>query len=259
MKQADGGYRPSYNVQIFTDQANGLIVGIHPTQETNDCKQLIPAVDIIGKNTGRSPDQLVADGGYTNRENIIAIDQRHIDFIGSFPDRSDITIGQLKRRGIDPAFSQKAFYRDQDQNTLTCPAGKLLEHKGQFATDIGVIESRYQACFTDCAACQFKDKCCPQSLNKGKGRSVAKRLNHPIVEAFISKMRTTQSKDIYKQRGAISEFPNAWIKEKIKLRQFRLRGIRKVETECLWAALTYNIQRWIQLLWRPTKVPRIIQ
>ena len=51
--------------------------------------------------------------------------------------------------------------------------------------------------------------------------------------------------------GAIAEFPHAWIKEKIGLRQFHLRGLLKVGMEALWACLTYNIQQWIRLCWRP--------
>lgn len=48
----------------------------------------------------------------------------------------------------------------------------------------------------------------------------------------------------------MAEFPNAWIKEKLGLRQFRLRGLVKVRLEVLWAALTYNIQQWVRLSWR---------
>jgi hypothetical protein len=63
-------------------------------------------------------------------------------------------------------------------------------------------------------------------------------------------METDTAKAIYRQRGAVAEFPNAWIKEKLGLRQFRLRGLIKVRLEVLWAALTYNIQQWIRLSWR---------
>jgi hypothetical protein len=45
----------------------------------------------------------------------------------------------------------------------------------------------------------------------------------------------------------VAEFPNAWIKDKIRLRQFRLRGLIKASMEALWACLTYNIQQWIRL------------
>ena len=251
MKQADGGYRPSYNVQISTDHAHGLIVGIKPTQETNDCHQLLPAIDTIEHNTGHYPKTLVADGGYTHRENILAMDKKGVDFMGSLPDCSNIAASQLQKRGIDPKFNHDAFRHDQTQNVLICPAGKFLEHKGTYEKNIGVVESRYQARAADCTACSFRDQCCPRSFSRG--RSVAHRLNHPVVESFILKMHTPQAKEIYRKRGPTAEFPNAWIKEKMGLRQFRLRGILKVGMECLWAALTYNIQRWIQLIWRTPK------
>ncbi|PIR18016.1 MAG: hypothetical protein COV48_07955, partial [Elusimicrobia bacterium CG11_big_fil_rev_8_21_14_0_20_64_6] len=44
---------------------------------------------------------------------------------------------------------------------------------------------------------------------------------------------------------------NAWIKEKFGLRQFRTRGKEKTNQEALWASITYNIQQWIRLIWRP--------
>ena len=38
-----------------------------------------------------------------------------------------------------------------------------------------------------------------------------------------------------------AEFPNAWIKDKIGLRQFRLRGLVEATLEAVWACLIYNI------------------
>lgn len=107
----------------------------------------------------------------------------------------------------------------------------------------------YQARAADCQACAFKDKCCRQ--NESKGRSIVRAVEDPVVVAFNEKMQSQQGKAIYKQRGAVAEFPNAWIKAKIGLRQFRLRGSIKVGMEARWASLTYNIQQWIRLRWRP--------
>jgi hypothetical protein len=72
-----------------------------------------------------------------------------------------------------------------------------------------------------------------------------------VVVAFRQKMETEAAQQAYRQRGAVAEFPNAWIKEKIRLRQFRLRGLAKVRMELFWACLTYNVQQWIRLCWRP--------
>ena len=71
-----------------------------------------------------------------------------------------------------------------------------------------------------------------------------------VIAAFRAKMQTAEAKQIYRQRGAVAEFPNAWIKAKMGLRQFHLRGLRKVKMEAVWACLTYNIQQWIRLRWR---------
>ncbi|MEW5694087.1 MAG: transposase [Candidatus Hydrogenedentota bacterium] len=56
---------------------------------------------------------------------------------------------------------------------------------------------------------------------------------------------------MYKNRGEIAEFPNLWIKCKFKLRQFMLRGLEKVKNEITIAALAYNIEQWIRLIWIP--------
>jgi hypothetical protein len=48
----------------------------------------------------------------------------------------------------------------------------------------------------------------------------------------------------------VAETPNLWIKAKFRLRQFSVRGLRKVGMEALWACLTYNICVWTRLRWR---------
>ena len=76
-------------------------------------------------------------------------------------------------------------------------------------------------------------------------------VEHIVVAVFRAKMQTAEAKEIYKKRGAIAEFPNAWIKDKIRLRQFRLRGQIKACAETIWACLAYNIKQWIRLRWKP--------
>jgi hypothetical protein len=60
-------------------------------------------------------------------------------------------------------------------------------------------------------------------------------------------MATEQTQRNYRRRGRVAEFCNAWIKSKLGLRQFHVRGLAKVGTEMLWACLTYNLQHWIRL------------
>jgi hypothetical protein len=75
--------------------------------------------------------------------------------------------------------------------------------------------------------------------------------NVPTVAAFVEKMKTPEAQAIYKQRKRIAEFPHLWLKEKLGLRRFHVRGLVKVSCEALWACLTYNLQQWWRLRWRP--------
>lgn len=250
MKQSDGGFAPSYNVQLSTEAAHQLIVGAGVSQSGSDYTELVGAVKRVEENLQAKPEQVVADGGFTSRENIVSLAAQGVDFVGSLPERDPQAKGQLQRRGVAEAFYPKAFVYDARPDTYRCPAGQTLRHSGQ-AQRPGVVQHQYRAQPELCAACRFKAQCCP--LNASKGRTIVRAEEAPAVAQFIEKMETAQAKEIYRQRGAVAEFPNAWIKDKLGLRQFHVRGLLKVKLETLWVCLTYNIQQWIRLVWRPRR------
>lgn len=243
MKHGDGGYAPSYNVQISTDATAKVIVGVAVSQSASDYGLLEPAVQTIATNLGEFPQQVVVDGGFTCGQTIVQMQQKEIDLIGSLPEKR----GEPIQGVADPAFRLEAFDYRAEENCFICPAGKTLAYRSK-EKHRGGMRYRYQAAAADCQLCPFKPRCCPKA---GQGRWLMHQVDDPAVVAFREKMQTSQAKEIYKQRGAVAEFPNLWIKTKIALRQFRVRGLHKVEIEARWACLTYNIQQWIRLCWRP--------
>lgn len=206
------------------------------------------SLERVEENLGHPPQQMVPDGGFTSRQNIVELEAQRVDLMGSLGAGKAPSAGQMKRRGVAEEFYPQAFVYDAAQDSYPCPAGQMLRPTGQEPRP-GVVQHPYRAEEKVCAACPFKAQCCPQ--NASKGRSITRAVEAPPVQAFAQKMQTEEAKRIYRQRGALAEFPNAWIKEKLGLRQFRLRGVAKVLLEVLWAALTYNIQQWIRLRWRP--------
>jgi transposase len=248
MKQANGGFAPSYNVQITTDATCGLVVGVDVTQAGNDCDQLEKAIDRVEANTGKTPQQVLVDGGYTMKhDNIERMAERGIDLIG--PEVANSSDESLKRRGVQPEFYPDKFDYDQASDTFRCPAGKILKHI-QARQRGNSYEHDYRASVADCSTCPFQVQCCPKSA----ARQVVRKQESPAVQAFRIKMQSEEAQELYRQRARIAEFPHAWIKEKFGLRQFRLRGLKKVGIEALLACLTYNICQWIRLNWRPTLV-----
>jgi len=247
MKQPDGGFAPAYNVQLSTDAAQKIIVGAAVSQSCNDYGELLPAMRRVEKTFERLPEQAVADGGFTCRRNILDMAAAGIEFYGSLSEANPGSAG-LARRGISPEFYPSAFKYDPPTNTYVCPQGKVLAHRRQKSRP-EMVEHFYRAQRTDCGACPFAEQCC--GPKRDQGRVIVRLEERPEVSAFGQKMQTAEATAIYRQRSAVAEFPNAWIKAKLGLRQFRLRGLLKVGMEVLWACLTYNIQQWIRLSWLP--------
>lgn len=249
MKHGDGGLAPSYNVQLSTDAAHKVIVGVELTQCSSDSGSLAPAMDEVREVMGRYPEAVVADGGFTNRESITEMEARTVPFYGSLSTVEARQAGAMKAAGIDPAFGPSAFTHDAEHRTLQCPAGKSLAYLRQ-SKKRGEIYFQYQAEGNDCAGCAHQKRCCPPRKDS---RLISIRVSEDgVLAAFREKMETPEAKRIYRQRGPTAEFPNACIKDKIGLRKFRLRGMVKAGVEALWAVLAYDVQQWVRLSWRPS-------
>jgi transposase len=248
MKHGDNAIAPSYNAQITTESQNKFIVGAHLSQNSSDANSLMPALEKVEQNLGEMPQQVVVDGGFTNRNNIIECAGQQIDLVGSLPDPKERSEAGMKAMGIDANFAPHYFQILDGGQRLQCPAGCSLEHVRQ-SVKRGDRYQQYQARGADCQACRYQPQCCPKKPEGGRTVSIREE-EQAAVAAFRQKMETEESKAIYRRRGEVAEFPNAWIKDKVGLRKFRVRGLIKAETELLWACLTYNIMQWIRLEWR---------
>lgn len=240
MKGSQGGYAPSYNVQLTTTVKHPFIVDVAVTQQGFDQQQLAPALVRMPELSG----QVIVDGGYLTAESIAAAEKAGVELIGPEFDPAAqaraSSAAALKRVGIAPEYGPSAFKILGQE--LQCPAGKLMARKEQHAH-----YTRYQAKRADCRACAHRLQCCPQSGQ----RTVKIFRERPEVAAFAERMKEEKNKELYRLRGPAAEFPNAWIKAKHRLRQFHVRGLAKVAIEALWSVFTYNIQQWVRLVWRP--------
>jgi transposase len=247
MKQAGGGYAPSYNVQIDTDAANGVVVAVGVVQAGNDFEQLESGIDRVEQNLGKTPDQAVTDGGFVSRDNIVGMKERGVEFIGPCVDEAGKGQSSYEGRGVSPAYHSSQFVYDGTSDSYRCPQGKTLRYEGKEERHMQV-SYRYRAQRSDCQGCPARSQCC--AGNRVTGRSVHRSEELAEVAEFRQKMQSEQAREIYRQRAQVAETPNLWIKAKFGLRQFSVRGLSKVGMEALWACLTYNIRVWIRLRWR---------
>src|SRR5215470_3413535 len=228
MKQSNGGYNPSYNVQVTTDSKQKIIVGVRVSQAGNDYGELVPSIEEAKQNTGRSPEQVVVDGGYVSAANVLSMHEKQMQLIGPLPDNTAKTAGLARTTDLDPAFQADKFSYNAELNHYTCPLGETLRNAGK-QTSRGDIWYLYRSDPKVCAGCDSKLLCC--SGSKGPSRTVRRKERLPIMAEFEQRMVTDEVRKIYKQRSVVAEFPNLWLKEKFGARKFKLRGLAKVGIE----------------------------
>ena len=239
----EGGVAPAYNVQVTADAAHGLIADIEVVNDPQDGQQIAPAMDRLKDRNGFYPQQALADGAYTNLASVMEMHERAVDYYSTWTGRNE-SGGRAPQRHED--YRRECFEFDETANELICPEGKRLPYR--YSTERKGCELHlYRASPDDCGPCPARALCCPKlNLNNG-GRSVSFTIHDPVIEAFDEKMKQPEALAIYKKRAPMAEFPNAWIKTKLKLRRFATRGLARVQCEATWAALTFNLQRMFQL------------
>ena len=88
VKMPDGGFRPAYNVELATDRAKGIIVGVSVIgvsvigvsviREVTDAGQALPMEEQVVKRTGQHPQDYLMDGGFATRKDITALEERNV-------------------------------------------------------------------------------------------------------------------------------------------------------------------------------------
>jgi Transposase DDE domain len=213
---------------------------------------LLPAVmNEVEKLHAVRPQELLVDGGYVSAENIAGMQARQVELIGPVADMEGMVSKQSQQRGI---YTKEAFQYDAASDTYRCPAGQILVHITT-RQEPSRIEHEYRAKQKDCAACPNKQQCCPKA--RACGRTVVRSEPQPIVREFRAKMQSDAYKKLYRTRSEVAEFPNAWLKTKLGLSRFRLRGLVKAGIESLWAVITYNVRRAIRLIPRPPQAAAV--
>lgn len=243
MRTSDHGLAPAYNVQLATDAKHKLIVDVEVSKQPSDSYQLLPALDRIKQRLGSFPQQAVADGDYTTREAVVGAGLRGVDYYGSWTEINDERIGH----GIDSAYYPRAFEYDAARNEMVCPEGRRLTYRNLQRRSGGLEVHIYAADRDDCRSCPKRRFCTPQNAMPKHGRTVSVRVEPEALVRYHAKMETGEAKAIYKQRAPVAEFPNAWLKTKLKWVRLQSRGLVKAKAEALWTCLTHNLQRYFKL------------
>jgi len=243
MRHPDGGYGPSYNVQMSTEGRSRMMVGVGVTTAGNDLQELIPALDRVKETCGKVPQTMITDNGYATRDNVEASTERKVELIAPWKEGASRGAGACKRNGIEKGFEPSAFKVQRGGKKLKCPAGKMLVIIGQ-KKHHGRRCNVFEAKAAECARCKSKLQC----LGKKEGpRQIERVVESAAMREYLTRMKQPEAKELYKRRSEVAEFPQLWFKGVKGLRRFSLRGLAKVEMEATWIAIAYNVTQYIRI------------
>jgi len=221
-----------YNAQTVVDAKSQIITAAEVVSDNNDNGQLDRMIDAAESNTGRSTEVTLADGGYSNGQQIALAQAKDREVLMPLPASS-------KNPKEHPYHSSRFTYESERQRVI-CPQGKELlplrnVHKEKAGTRI----------FRNTAAC----KDCPvrASCTKQKyGRVIEIHPHHRNVEAHRIKMHEERSKTLYKKRTGTVEPPFAWIKIQDQFTRWTFRGLEAANAQWQWICTARNLRKIIQ-------------
>jgi transposase len=237
MKHPDGGWAPSYNLQVSTEPKLRVIVGIGVSTAANDTQELMPALERVKESRGKLPERVVADNGYATRSNVKESTAGKVELIAPWKDDASREAGACKRNGIAAEFAGSAFRSQRGGKKLTCPAGKTLVLIGE-KTQHGMAHNIFQARAADCRRCRWEAECCGA---RGGPRELSRPVEGAEMKAYLRRMKQPEVKQLYRKRSEVAEFPHMWVKAVKGWRRFSVRGVVKAGVEALWVALAYNV------------------
>ena len=79
MKTSSEGFQQSYNAQAVVEGENQFVVGTAVTNNASDQGQLIPMINEAAAVCGETPEQVLADAGYGNEQDLQELEQRDVD------------------------------------------------------------------------------------------------------------------------------------------------------------------------------------
>jgi transposase len=243
MKHPDGGFAPSYNLQVTTEGKARMVISVGVSDAANDTQELVPAMERVKATCGKLPEQLIADNGYASRANVEAAAERNVQLIVPWKDHASREAGACATNGIAREFAPSKFKAQRGGKRLTCPAGKTLvivQQKKQH----GVLKNIFEAQASDCRRCKYRQQCCGAG---GRARKIERVVESRAMRKYLAQIKRPEVRAVYRKRCEVAEAPHLWMKGVKGRRRFSVRGMAKAGMEALWIALAYNVSRLLQV------------
>ncbi len=226
---------PHYLAHTSIDTENGIIVDIHPSAgNVNDCEPFIERLTILQEKFDLDIKKVGADRGYDTTP--IHHGLKKLEITGY--------ITPTKKETAYDTMSHHEFKFNNETDSYICPNHKELPFT-HLKKSNGHYSKIYSAKAKDCKICPFREKCFgKKSIKKAISRPIA----HELIDENLKRSKTSEYKQIQKQRRVWCEGTFGTMKTKHNLYKTYKRGIQKILEQCLFSALALNLKRMVKVI-----------
>lgn len=232
MKNRDGKM-PCYNIQTGVDAKYHMIVLAEATTDECDIDLLRNDFENIDTQLGIAPNEIEADKGFGNVNQIKEIEQT-TETKCIIPIQEPTSKEQDKSNGIE-------FIYNQENDQYTCSNHKKLELHQTNYKQRNQHYNIYKC--NDCGDCPIKNKCTKSKI----GRTIKVNILHQWINDYKLRLEKPDNKKKIKQRKTIVEHPYGTIKLMMGKFCFLLRKKHKVQIEVDLYTTAYNLKRLINI------------
>jgi len=225
-QRASLGYHDHYVVDGGKDR-----IILHALVTPADVMENEPMLDQLQRVQFRwqvRPERVVADTTYGTVENIRALEALGI--------RAYVPLPDFDRR--TPYYGKTRFTYDAERDEYRCPHDQPLRRRKAKYTEEVVV---YQAAAATCNACPLKAHCTASD----HGRQVRRAFAEASRDRVRADHATAAYRKAMRKRQVWVEPLFGEAKQWHGLRQFRLRGLQRVNMEGLLIAAGQNLKRWL--------------
>ena len=230
------GSHAGYNVQVVTDEKNGLAVSADVVAEPNDSNQFTQQIRQANENLEKKCDVACSDCGYSNVDNLKESVDEGITVI--VPSQKQASHNKEK----EEPFHKDQFKYDEYNNQYICPEGYILRYS-HYSKKKGYYLYR-MATPSDCKNCTHWGVC----TKSNRGRAINRLKNEECKEYLKALYESDYGQSIYKKRKSKVELQFGHIKRNLNRGAFSVRSLKSVKGEMAIFASCFNVARMITLL-----------
>jgi transposase len=253
----EGGFAPNYTPVVAVEGHSGAIVYADVVEGLEESAALPAALQAVESVLGKRPERVLADTSFASGANLRDLEKAQVEAYmptGTAAQKCPPVARQDARVAIAPEqwehlprrgqqLDRSAFVYDAAQDRYYCPMGQPLtaSGKGRYQRT-GITYTRY--CCPGRQGCSLATQCIRGSARR---RMLQRDEYQDARDRVDERMATEAGQRIYRRRAPVVEGVFGVIKQAMGVRQFLLRGQRKVRIEWNWVCAAFNLKKLLGL------------